>query len=160
MSVSVRKRQQLKNFGYSSQKYYFVTICAKNHKNIFGTIINENDNVKEKYSACGKIANKHLLQIENHFESITIDKYVIMPNHIHIILIIGCDGVSERSRPFPTLSTVVGLYKSGVSREVGSRIWQKSFHDHIIRNEKDYAKIWEYIDNNPLKWSLDRYYRD
>lgn len=110
------------------------------------------------FTFMGEIALKHLQNIGNHFDGIKIDKYVVMPNHIHIIVAIGCNDASERSRPFPTLSTVIGLYKSGVSREVGSKIWQKSFHDHIIRNKNDYLKIWEYIENNPLKWDLDCYY--
>ncbi len=80
-----------------------------------------------------------------------------MPNHIHAIISINkCDD-KERSRPFPTLSTVIGLYKSGVSRKIGFPIWQKSFHDHIIRDEKEYQEIWQYIDTNPQKWEEDCY---
>ena len=93
-----------------------------------------------------------------------MDKYVIMPNHIHMIVVIGCDG-AERSRPFPTLSTVIGQYKSGVSRNIHSicpdfKIWQKSFHDHIIRNENDYQMIWQYIDTNPATWENDCFYTE
>ena len=96
------------------------------------------------------------MNIPNHFDGVNIDKYVIMPNHIHAIFIIGCDGETERSRPFPTLSTVVGLYKSGVSKRVHETkpdiiIWQKSFYDRIIRDEQSYLEIWQYIDENPLK---------
>ena len=158
MDLPKRKHQRLKSFDYATEKYYFVTICTMDKHNLFGDLINQNDTVKMHYSLMGEIALKHLKEIENHFDEIKIDKYVIMPNHIHIIIVIGCNGNSERSRPFPTLSTVIGLYKSGVSREVGCKIWQKSFHDHIIRNKNDYLKIWEYIENNPLKWDLDCYY--
>ena len=92
-----------------------------------------------------------------HFEGVNIDKYVIMPNHIHCIVAIGR---TERSRPFPALSMVVGLYKSGVSKCVHElhpdmKNWQKSFHDHIIRNEEDYHRIWQCIDENPAKWAED-----
>ena len=67
---------------------------------------------------------------------------------------------TERSRPFPTLSTVIGLYKSGVSRKIralspGTSIWQRSFYDHIIRNEKEYLDDWNYIQENPAKWQED-----
>ncbi|MGN1432417.1 MAG: transposase [Ruminococcus sp.] len=157
MDLPKRKPQRLKSFDYAAEKYYFVTMCTMDKQNLFGNLINQNDTVKMVYTFMGEIALKHLKEIENHFDEIKIDKYVIMPNHIHIIIVIGCNGNSERSRPFPTLSTVIGLYKSGVSREVGCKIWQKSFHDHIIRNKNDYLKIREYIEKNPLKWDLDCY---
>ena len=86
------------------------------------------------------IAEEHLLAIPTHFPQVRIDHYVIMPNHIHAIIVIETANVG-RSRPSPTLSMVVGLYKSGVSRAVGYPIWQKSFHDHVIRNETDYQMI-------------------
>ena len=116
-----------------------------------------------KLNDYGFTAKIHINQICSHFSEIQIDKYVIMPNHIHCIVKIGCSAAEERSRPFPTLSHIIGLYKSGVTREIHKRnpqlkIWQKSFHDHIIRNEKDYQKIWEYIDTNPLKWKEDCFY--
>ena len=74
-----------------------------------------------------------------------------------------CDIQTERSRPFPTLSTVVGLYKSGTARKIhekypGMEVWQKSFYDTIIRDEKAYSEIWQYIDENPLKWQIDENY--
>ena len=72
---------------------------------------------------------------------------------------------AERSRPFPTLSNIMGLYKSGVSKNIhslypGISVWQKSFHNHIIRTERDYQNIWKYIDENPIKWAEDKYYCD
>lgn len=158
MNLPRRKSQRLKSFDYATEKYYFVTICTKDKQNLFCNIKNINDILKMEYSYIGEITLIHLRNIEKHFEGVKIDKYVIMPNHIHIIVVIGCNGTSERSRPFTTLSTVIGLFKSGVSREVGYKIWQKSFHDHIIRNKNDYLKIWEYIDNNPLKWDFDCYH--
>lgn len=81
-----------------------------------------------------------------------------MPNHIHAIIIIGCNGTeTERSRPFPTLSTIIGLYKSGVSKKIHKaspnlKIWQKSFYDKIIRNQKGYEEVCRYIIENPLKY--------
>ncbi len=84
-----------------------------------------------------------------------------MPNHIHAIILIDKSiKVAERSSPFPTLSTVIGLYKSGISRKSGVSLWQKSFYEHIIRNQKAYDEIWQYIDTNPLKWELDCYFME
>lgn len=121
------------------------------------------DRSEMELNELGKIAENELLNIPNHFDCVKIDKYVIMPDHIHAIIIIGCDGETERSRPFPTLSTIVGLYKSGVSKRIHEfepniKIWQKSFNDRIIRNEKGYQEIWQYIDTNPQKWEEDSFY--
>jgi len=88
-----------------------------------------------------------------------VDKYVIMPNHIHLILKIERN-INGRIISAPTISTVVGQMKRKISKLVGFDIWQKSFYDHIIRNQHDYQQIWKYIDDNPLKWELDKYYNE
>jgi hypothetical protein len=155
MELPNRKLPRLKNYDYATPNYYFVTICTHKKQYLFGA--------PEKLNDYGFTTKIHINQICSHFSEIQIDKYVIMPNHIHCIVKIGCSAAEERSRPFPTLSHIIGLYKSGVTREIHKRnpqlkIWQKSFHDHIIRNEKDYQKIWEYIDTNPLKWKEDCFY--
>lgn len=94
-----------------------------------------------------------------HYKYIKIDKYCIMPNHIHIIVVINkIEDNSGRIISAPTISTIIGSLKRIISKEIGFSIWQKSFHDHIIRNEKSYQKIWEYIDTNILKWELDSLY--
>lgn len=153
MELPKRKRTRLSGYDYSSQNYYFVTICVDNKKPLFGN--------KEGLNKLGEIAEKLLLDIPRHFEGVGIDKFVIMPDHIHAIIVIGCDySDAERSRPFPTLSTIVGLYKSGVSKQIlevipNEKIWQKSFNDRIIRNEEAYKEIWQYIDDNLLKINLD-----
>ncbi len=159
MELPNRKCQRLKNYDYSNEGYYFVTICTKNKEKLFCSILyDDNGEAIINYTGYGVVVEKHLQKICVWHNDIKIDKYVIMPNHIHIIFVIGCNGETERSRPFPTLSTIVGLFKSGVSREIGVPIWQKSFHDHIIRDEKGYLKIWEYIDNNPLTWKNDCFF--
>ena len=88
-----------------------------------------------------------------------IEKYVIMPNHIHLIIAIKS---TAGASPCPTVSDIICAYKSLTTRECrnfyNGIIWQKSFYDHIIRDENDYLRIWEYIENNPLKWSEDKYY--
>jgi len=159
MELPDRKKLRLSNYNYSTQNYYFVTICTYNKNHLFGE-----PNKLNKY---GLIAADEFENIHNHFERVKVDKYVIMPNHIHAIIILGCDGIlgseAERSRPFPTLSTIVGLYKSGVSKKIHKmqsdiEVWQKHYYDHIIRNENDYNEIWKYIDNNPIKWYEDSLY--
>lgn len=149
MSLPKRKLPRLSNFDYSSENYYYVTICTHNSEKLFG--------MPNQLTVYGKIAEKHILNIANHYEGISLDKYVIMPNHIHAIIVIGCDPEAERSRPFPTLHTILGLYKSGVSREIHQispqlKVWQKSFFDKIIRNQEAYLEVYRYIEENPIKW--------
>ena len=164
--MPIRKPTRLKYYDYSNSGYYFVTICTHNKHKILCEIVGEGlDPAKIQLSLFGKIAEHELLNIEKHYTNIKIDKYVIMPNHIHLILII-----TERINPFPTIrydvSNVIGKYKAAVTRNVGNafmhserlKIWQTSFHDHIIRDEKDYLKIWNYIDTNPQKWEEDCFF--
>lgn len=108
----------------------------------------------------------------NKYKSCTLEKYVIMPNHIHLILLIEnynlLSDISQNQkiasyqcgRPMvaPTVAKIINQFKGYVSKQIGFSIWQKSYYDHIIRNETDYLKIWQYIDENSLKWIHDRYY--
>ena len=104
MDLPKRKPQRLRGFDYSKANYYFVTICTDERKDLFGEI--------GKLNELGNLAEKKLLEIEHYYENVFVDKYVIMPNHIHAIIVLN-NLKTERSRPFPTLSQVVGLYKSG-----------------------------------------------
>ena len=162
--LPTRKPTRIKGYDYSNQNIYFITICTHNHKYIF-TLTGENsDRSSTSLNELGMIAKSELESIPNHYEGIRVDKCVVMPNHIHAMIVIGCnDPAAERSRPFPTLSTIVGLYKSGISKRIHAidpsiEVWQKSFHDHIIRNDREYQKIWQYIEENPLKWMDDCFY--
>ena len=156
MTLPVRKRLRIQNFDYSSEGYYFVTICTKDKKKYFGDIIDTQSN-SMRYTPVGVVAEKHIKKIEHHFSCVTVDKYVVMPNHVHMIIIIGCKNKAPTGN-FPTLSTIIGLYKSGVSRELGQSVWQRFYHDHVIRNETAYKKIWEYIDTNPMAWEKDVFF--
>ena len=95
--------------------------------------------------------------IGHHYPAISVDHYVVMPNHIHLLLQINTD---ENGRPMvaPTISIVVQQMKGYVTKQLGRSIWQKLFHDHVIRNENDYRIIWEYIENNPTQWEQDCFY--
>ena len=78
-----------------------------------------------------------------------------MPNHIHVIIVLHAE--DERSKTAPTVSRIIQQFKGSISKQVGFSTWQKSFYDHIIRNEIEYKKIYEYIETNPLKWEEDKY---
>ena len=147
-----RKKIRLENYDYSSVGAYFITVCIKERKSLLwdnvGAAISRPDIVK--LSAIGKIVNAAILQIPDHYANVIVDKYCVMPDHIHLILFILADE-SGRQVAAPTVSTVVGQMKRWVSKQLGFSIWQKSFIDRVIRNEKAYCNIWEYIENNPMK---------
>lgn len=92
--------------------------------------------------------------------AVTVDNCVIMPNHVHVLLSIHREILGGRRNAAPTIPSIVNQFKGSVTKAIGSPCWQKSFHDHVIRNEDDYRRIWEYIDANPGKWAEDRYYID
>jgi REP element-mobilizing transposase RayT len=164
-----RKYIRLKNFDYSQTGYYFITICVKNGYELFGEILNGKMNLNEY----GNIAKNELLNIPSRYENVQIDKFIIMPNHIHMIVVIykaELMNQTERINPFPTkvdIPNIIGKYKAGVTRAVGnafmrsgimrSEIWQKRYHDRIIRDEEENNRIWKYIDENPLNWDNDEY---
>ncbi len=142
-----------------------VHICTHNKRHYFGSILNGHVIVNKSGEMIG-----HHLEYINTYENVTLDKYVIMPNHIHAIISIKHNGTTRRS--FPTVSEYIQRFKTmttklyidgikdGVYPSFEKAIWQKSFYDHIIRDENEYLRICKYIDENPLKWATDEYYSD
>ena len=111
-------------------------------------------------SDTGQIVDKSINNINNIYPNILVDKYVIMPNHVHLILTITpTDSGRQVAAPTRTLQTVVGNMKRYASVQCGFSLWQKSFHDHIIRTDDEYRRIWRYIDENPLLWTDDIYFQ-
>ena len=150
-----RKPNRLKGFDYSSNGVYFITICTDNRKCILSKIVGADSirpcNVQlTKYGEIVKIGIENISKI---YKDCLVDDYVIMPNHIHLIITINTYSGRIISAP-----TVIGQFKRYVSKECGCSIWQKGFYDHIIRDEEDYNSKAEYIINNPLKWNEDELY--
>ena len=114
----------------------------------------------------GAVAEKYIKQLDEFYESISVDSYVIMPNHIHILLQIKANGQS--GTPVPTsglrsnsvISQFVSTFKRFCNGEYGCNIWQARFYDHVVRNEGDYIKHLQYISENPLRWKDDELFRD
>ena len=160
-----RKLPRLKEYDYTTPGAYFITICTHNKECIFGKIVpgNMTCDAQMCYSPVGEIAKKCLLDIESHYKNVEIDNWVIMPNHIHLLI-----RITERINPFPTydIPNVIGKYKAAVTRSVGNafihsgKLWQSSFYDHVIRNDADYGEIWQYISGNPSKWLDDCFNED
>ncbi|MDD6644336.1 MAG: transposase [Firmicutes bacterium] len=103
-------------------------------------------------SEYGRITEQGILNIPQCYPSVTVEKYCIMPNHIHMILSFSRD--CGRIISAPTLSRVVGQMKRWVSKQIGVGIWQKSYYERVIRNGTEYEEIWRYIQENPLKYLL------
>ena len=122
---------------------------------LVGAIIDRPENVP--LTNLGIIVRRSIEDIPKHHPTISADHFVIMPNHIHLLLQINTDP-DGRSVIAPTISTVVRLMKGAVSKQAGFTVWQKGFYDHVIRNNKDYRAIWNYIEGNPSKWAEDKLY--
>ena len=149
MEFVKRKSPRISDYNYAKPNYYFITICTNNKKCFFGKAGNINQH--------GTIVKNSIDKIPEIYPQVTVDKYVVMPNHVHMILVIhSVDNLISITR-------IVGQFKMSVSKEIRKinpdmKVWQRSFHDHIIRNERSYQKIWEYIENNPIKWEEDCFY--
>ena len=153
--METRKHNRLKEYDYSQNGYYFITICTAEKSKILCDISVGANCVRPKttFSEIGKIVDENIGILNDTYETVQVDKYVIMPNHIHLILAIQ----NGRTQFAPTVSRVIKQFKGKITKQIGYCIWQKSFYDHIIRDEKDYLRIWEYIENNPDKWTEDKY---
>lgn len=168
MDLPKRKPTRLKGYDYSTPGMYFLTICVKHRKQLLGEIVGcgDFDAPQMILSEHGQILDRHINLMGEKYSHIKIDKYVIMPNHFHLILYItDCasnkNGASETAAPYSNeTSKFISLLKRYCNREYGENIWQSSFHDHIIRDEKDYQKIWEYIDTNVIRWEEDCFYHN
>lgn len=177
MELVKRESKRLRTYDYRSNGAYFITICTDKRKHLFGKVADD----EVVLGSLGQIAFDEVANVNSKREymGIVISKFVVMPNHVHMIInIVGTRlAVSEEQfnhygKPMSnSISSIVGGYKSGVSRKIhqmelqadtASRVptvvWQSRYYEHIIRSEKQFNEIWRYIDENPLKWSLDCYY--
>ncbi len=131
---------RLKKWDYKKEGLYFITICIQNRECLLGEII-EN---KMELNQAGKIVEKELLNIQRKYKKSNINIYQIMPNHIHIILEI-------EKRNATTIGNIIRYFKGRVSSRP-KICWQRNYYEHIIRNEREYLAICNYIINNPIKW--------
>lgn len=155
-----RKPVRLKGYDYSTEGAYFITICVQDRRCILSKIVVGEGLAPPEVQLTekGRLAKEQLLKISERYPSILVDKYVIMPNHIHLILHV--EEKAGGASPSPTVTQAVGAFKSMTTRLCPgeSKLFQRSFYDHVIRSEEDYQEIWSYIDQNPAKWREDRFY--
>ena len=152
-----RKPNRLAGFDYASCGVYFITVCTAGKCCILSEILPTFDMAEPceiRLTAIGREVEKAINAIGEHYESVTVDRFVIMPNHIHLLLRIAAP---ENGRNV-SVHSVIGSLKRAVTRSVSRPIWQKGFYDHVIRNPRDHAEHWKYIDANPMRWIEDEYY--
>lgn len=171
-----RKLNRLNNFDYTTQTVYFVTTNTHQFKHHFGKVING----KMHLNLCGEIVRNQILWLEENYKYVQLHNFVIMPNHVHILLEINQGRIGRdrslccvvRSRPVPTdvpppkiksLSSIIGALKTTSSKQIHIEgnldfKWHRSFHDSIVKDEIAYYKINQYINENPKKWNLEEFY--
>ena len=176
MPLSNRKETRLTGYDYSTPGAYFVTICTKDREARLSIIRVGTDVLggpQYELTECGRIVDKHLHNMSTFYANVKVDTYVIMPNHVHLLIrIIDGEDDGPPRTSVPTIRPLVGksavaqsilsqfvsTFKRFCNREVGENIWQMRSYDHIIRGEQDYREIWQYINENPIKWQLDEFY--
>ena len=163
--LPTRKCIRLQGHDYSSAGAYFVTICVKDRHELLGEIVVGDAPPRVPHcilSEHGIFVEMQIRKISSIYPEAFVDIYTIMPNHVHMIVsITGTDIGRTHRGASPTraaLPRIVQSLKSITTKQFGLGIWQRSYHDHIIRDDADYRKIWQYIDENPQKWADDCYY--
>lgn len=160
----------MEEYDYGSCGAYFLTICTKDRKNLFwekeqpdfvgeDIILPPNSVYLSPY---GKIVDDAVKNLPLYYPHMELLQYVIMPNHVHLVVLIPEDSGRMISSPTKkaTVVTAVGQMKRYVSKQIGESVWQRSFHDHVIRDKRDYEEIAKYINENPIKWQFDCFYNE
>ena len=169
-----RKTPRYKRFDYNSVGAYFITICTQNRKCILSRVVGTGvlDCPQIELTKFGEIADKYIKKLSDFYDHLSVESYVIMPNHIHILLFIRKNihtlENGQSGTPVPTnveransiCSQFVSTFKRFCNKEYGENIWQARFNDHIIRNREDYEEHLKYIHENPTCWYYDELYAD
>ena len=175
-----RRSIRLKEYDYSKEGMYYITICTQNRECILGNIkttinVNNMQNVGAPAHRCpehttkihlskeGQIVEKYLNNIDIVYENIKLEEYVIMPNHVHFIINVTSSGHLWAGAPTRgksiTIAKIINSLKTLTSKEIGYPIWQRNYYEHVIRDEKELYKIIEYIQYNPYNWVSDENYK-
>ena len=153
----IRQHSRLPQYDYSHAGSYFVTIRSFSGRPVFGYV----DDGLVRLSPLGFVVRRCWLDIPRHYGAVTTDQYVVMPNHVHGILLMDTSDRTDAASSRPTLSTIVGSFKSAVTREwhgatgETEAIWQRGYYEHVIRRNESLDRIRQYVVNNPVRWSLD-----
>lgn len=154
-----RKSLRIKNYNYSAEGAYFITVCTKDRKHILSTIQEPEDCCslpKVNLTEIGTEVEKSILYIDSVYDSVSVDNYVIMPNHIHLIISLSYQNDNERAK---SIERIMYQLKSFTTNKYKKGLWQRSYYDHIIRDKEDYNVRFKYIEENPSRWKNDPYFR-
>lgn len=155
-----RKPNRLSGYDYAQIGAYHIILCTENRAKILSEIAVASDAASPpqlRLSEAGRIVFDSVMQIPLHYPQVSVDHFVIMPNHVHLLISIHSSKDGQLIFA-PSVSTVVKQMKTSVTKRLGRKIWQKGFYDHIIKDDADYESVWTYIDENPRKWENDAYY--
>ena len=160
MEQPKRKKNRLGSYDYSQNGAYFITICTEERKCILSATVGATlgRQADVRLTETGYWVEQAILRIPQCYPDVRLEKYAIMPNHVHLLLLI--DTLPGRPRVAPTIYRIVQQTKGLASKLIGKPVFQKSFHDRVIRSDAEYDMIWEYIDTNPLRWELDCFYTE
>ncbi len=150
MNYPKRKYPRLKNFDYAAGGVFCVTICTKGKQHCLGMVV-DGEEARVQLSPVGTLVQRQIDNIPNAYPGVKLLNRVVMPNHAHILLQIP----EENAR---SLLTVIRSTKTMTTRALGYSLWQPSFYEHIVRDERDALRFWRYIEENPKKWTLDPYF--
>ena len=181
-----RKEQRLSRYSYSENGAYFITICCENMSCLLGRIYADSVDIRPtvgggvpdapfpglrmELTECGRLVDNKIKEMNEQYKGVCVDNYIIMPNHIHLLLSIEpTEGASRTPPPTvvnsrnnqrsnETVPQFVSYLKRSTNKESGLRIWQRGYHDHVIRDSNDYQIRWKYISDNPARWAEDEYY--
>jgi REP-associated tyrosine transposase len=143
-----RHSLRLKGYDYSRAGAYFITVCTHRRVPLFGDVIEANVRLND----IGAIVNQSWVNLPNHYPEIELDAFIVMPNHVHGIIILSDEpdtrhGIPEIVRGFKTLANE--------HRRAGAALWQRGYYEHVIRDERALNRIRAYITNNPVRWTDD-----
>ena len=168
--LPVRKNLRLQEYDYNTPGAYFITFCTHNRCNILSSIVGAiQESPVSRLSICGMIVDSVIRSVPDRFH-VTIDSYVIMPNHVHLMVMLSEADAQRAILESPLqdrsiISKVVGYIKMNASKAIRQQygdvtVWQRGYHDHVIRNWADYEMIAKYIHENPIRWELDKFFRE
>ena len=165
-----RKRTRLPEYDYGQNGCYFVTLCTQGRAWRFGLPLPVGAAPCGRPNSAAEMAERWLWKLEEKYPNVTIDKHVVMPNHIHALISIENGGQGGHAGPplpkiidwYKTMTTneYIRLVRQGDAPPFQGKLWQRSYFDHVVRTYDDYLRVWSYIDNNPAKWREDDYYTE
>ena len=156
-----RKPTRLPHFDYNQPGAFFVTLCTKDRQCILGSVLDSTSAAEMpvvRLSHAGFLVREQIRSMADVYAHISIDHFIVMPNHVHLLLSIHKEW-RETTPANAAVPSFISALKRFSNKQTGEDLWQRSYHDHVVRNERDDLRIWQYIDSNAAKWKEDCFYQ-